>query len=74
MIWKTSLEWIFKLKDVAIYNIIYSTRMHGMLQSKIVMEDKKVEEEYVPGSSICVIFVKKEVKLITFLDCKMESG
>ena len=33
---------------------------------------QKMEEEYVPFSIICAVFVKKEVKLITFLDYKKE--
>ena len=33
-----------------------------------------MEEEYVPGSSICGMFVKEKVKLITFFDCKIEFG
>ena len=45
-----------------------------MLESKIVIEDKKMEKEYVPGSRICALFVKAQVKLITFLDYKNDSG
>ena len=42
MIWKTwDGEWNHELKDVAIYDIIHTQRMHEMLQSKIVMEDSK---------------------------------
>ena len=33
-----------------------------------------MEEEYVPGSSICGMFAKEKVKLITFFDCKIEFG
>ena len=33
-----------------------------------------MEQEYVPGSSICALFVKEDVKLFTFLDCKKEFG
>lgn len=36
--------------------------------------EQKLEEEYVPGSSICGMFVKEKVKLITFFDCKIEFG
>ena len=32
------------------------------------MKGEKMEEEYVIGSSICSLFVKKEVKSITSLD------
>lgn len=31
------------------------------------MEDKQMKEDYVPGSSIYDLFVRKEVKLITVL-------
>ena len=41
---------------------------------KILIKDKKLEEGYVPSSSIFVIFVKKEVTLITVLDYKKEFG
>ena len=37
-----------------------------MLLSKVVM-NKKMEEAYFPG---CALFVREEVKLITFLDHK----
>ena len=45
-----------------------------MLQSKIVMETKKMEEEYISGSSICALFVKEEVKLMIFSDYKKKFG
>ena len=45
-----------------------------MLESKVVTEDKNMEEEYVPGSRICALFAKDEVKLITFLNYKRDSG
>ena len=38
------------------------------------MEDKKMKEEYVPGSSICALFLQEEVRLITFLNNKNEFG
>ena len=31
-----------------------------------------MEGEYIPGSSICALFFKKELKLFTFLDFKKE--
>ena len=48
--------------------------MHKTFHSKAVKEDEKMEEEYIQGSSICALFVKEEVNLITFLDCKQEFG
>lgn len=45
-----------------------------MLESKVVTEVKNMEEEYIPSSSICALFAKDEVKLITFLDYKRDSG
>ena len=79
MIWVTwDEEWILELADVAIYNVEHYQRIHEMLRSnvtvKIVIKDKKLEEGYVPSSSIFVIFVKKEVTLITVLDYKKEFG
>ena len=51
MIWKTwDNLWIFQLEDVAVYKKIHSQRIHEMLQTKIVMKNKKIKEEYVPGS------------------------
>ena len=35
-----------------------------MLYSKIVIEEKKLAEQYLPGSYILALFVNEEVKLI----------
>ena len=72
-----SLNWkmlFLELEDVVIYNIVHSQRICRMLQSKIVMETKKMEEEYISGSSICALFVKEEVKLMIFSDYKKKFG
>ena len=41
-----------------------------MLQSKTVMEDKRVRKEYAPYSGVCAVFVKKKGKLLTFSNYK----
>ena len=72
-----SLNWkmlFLELEDVVICNIIHSQRIHKMLQSKIVMEAKKMEEEYISGSNICALFVKEEVKFMIFSDYKKKFG
>ena len=44
------------------------------VKAKIEKWGTKREEEYVPGSILWALIVKKEVKFITFLEYKEEFG
>ena len=52
----------------------HSQRIYEMLHSKRVMENKKMEEECISGSSKFALLVKKEVKRITLTGYKKEFG
>ena len=68
MIWITwHEESVLELEDVAIYNMEHLTVTRNVTV-KNSNKGKKMEEECVPSSSTCVLFVKEELKLITFLD------
>ena len=51
--------------------IIHSQRIHKMLQSQILMENKNWRRN-TSQVQVYVLFFKDELKLITFLDCKKE--
>ena len=62
---KESLNWIMLL------SMINYQRMHKILLSKIVIKYKKMEEEFVPGSSICLLYVKGKNYLQVWLETQL---
>lgn len=63
-----------KSLNVAFYNVHFQRIHKDVTVIEIVIEDKQMKVEYVLGSSICTLFFKEEVKLITFLDNKKGFG